>query len=80
MKYAFLGNMNNMGFVLAREMKKRNLDVTLFLDVGKDYILDRPESFDPSIHQPYPYWIIELNDEQKKKYKVLLLPFKKNPS
>ena len=75
MKYAFLGNMNNMGFVLAREMKKQNLDVTLFIDADRDYILDRPESFDPDIRMPFPDWIIELDGAQKKKIQRPFLLF-----
>ncbi len=68
MKYAFLGNMNNISFVFAREMRKRNIDVTLFIDVDKDYMLDRPESFDEEVRIPYPDWIVELSKNDKKKY------------
>jgi len=79
MKYAFLGNMNNMGFALSREMKKRGLDVTLFVDADKVYLLDRPESFDETISLPYPQWIIELNKEEKEQIKKpFLLPLNKN--
>lgn len=59
-RFAFVGNMNNMPFLYAREMHQRGVDVVLYLDSPADYQLDRPESIDPSVGPPFPTWIREI--------------------
>ncbi|MBK7882971.1 MAG: hypothetical protein IPJ81_03515 [Chitinophagaceae bacterium] len=82
MKYAFLGNMNNMSYMFAREMKKCGHDVTLFIDVPADYKLDRPEAMDLNIGNIYPEWIIELKSDYRALTRSILklytLPLFKN--
>ncbi len=79
MKYCFLGNMNNMAFVFARQMIQEGFDVTLFVDAEKDNMLDRPESMDSSLGDPYPIWIRELSPIQKAIIKKpFLLGLRKN--
>jgi glycosyltransferase involved in cell wall biosynthesis len=59
MRIVFLGNMNNLAFSLAGELKKRGFDVTFIVDAQKQVLLDRPESWDKSLENNYPPWIIE---------------------
>lgn len=59
-RFAFVGNMNNMPFLYAREMKDLGLDAVLFVDAPHEVKLDRPESVDSSIEYPYPNWLIEI--------------------
>jgi glycosyltransferase involved in cell wall biosynthesis len=61
MKTCFLGNMNNFPFGIAKEFHKRNYQVTQFIDVPKDNLLDRPESVDKKLNADYPDWIVDLN-------------------
>jgi hypothetical protein len=58
-KVIFLGNMNNMPYTFAREIKKLGQPVTLLIDVSASYPLDRPESFDDRVTYPYDSWIKE---------------------
>ena len=60
MKICFLGNMNNFPFGVAKEFQKRNYQVTQFVDVSKDFLLDRPESTDKKLIDNYPDRIIDL--------------------
>ncbi len=60
MRIVFLGNMNNLTFYSARELKKRGFDVTFIVDVDKNILLDRPESWDKTLSSTYPDWIKEL--------------------
>jgi glycosyltransferase involved in cell wall biosynthesis len=61
LKIAFVGNSNNMPYVYAKAMIAQDLDVTLFLDRPKSYLLDRPESNDPEhFESGLPSWIVEL--------------------
>lgn len=48
-----------MPYCFAKELKKRNFDITFIVDTEKDYLLDRPESWDREIGDQYPSWIIE---------------------
>jgi glycosyltransferase involved in cell wall biosynthesis len=59
MRIAFLGNMNNLGYVYAKALRKRGYEVTLFLDVDKSYFLDRPESWEGGELEGDTSWIIE---------------------
>lgn len=59
MRIAFLGNMNNMGYTYAKELKHRGYEVTLFLDTNKNYLLDRPESWEGHDNVNDTSWIIE---------------------
>ena len=59
MRLVFLGNMNNLPFYFAQEFKKRGFDVTFIVDVNKDYLLDRPESWNKELDNNYPGWILE---------------------
>ncbi len=61
MKICFLGNMNNFSFGIAKEFHKRNYQVTQFIDVPPNNLLDRPESLDKSLTGNYPDWIVNLN-------------------
>lgn len=60
MKIAFLGNVNNFPFVLARAFKSLGHDV-IFL-VNSVNRLDRPEHKYPSITLPYPEWILDVGE------------------
>lgn len=60
MRIVFLGNMNNLTFYPARELKKRGFDVTFIVDVDKNILLDRPESWDKTLSSTYPDWIKEM--------------------
>ncbi len=59
MKIVFIGNMNNMPFYFAKEFKKKGFDVTFIVDAEKNYLLDRPESWDKELENNYPDWVIE---------------------
>lgn len=67
MKIVFLGNMNNLTYYSAKELKKRGFDVTFIVDAEKKNLLDRPESWDKTLDNSYPEWIKEivLNDSFK---------------
>jgi glycosyltransferase involved in cell wall biosynthesis len=60
MKVVFLGNMNNLPFYFAKGLQQAGVDVTFIVDADKDFLLDRPESWDHSIGHTYPEWIIEM--------------------
>lgn len=60
MRYAFVGNMNNMSYLFSRAMKTQGIDVVLYLDAPPAYKLDRPEACDPNLSYPYPSWIKEM--------------------
>lgn len=60
-KICFIGNMNNFPFGIAKEFKKMGYDVTQFIDVPKEYLLDRPESENDNYYRRYPDWIVDLN-------------------
>ena len=59
MRIAFLGNMNNMGYVYAKALRQRGYEVTLFLDANKTFLLDRPESWEGYDNKNNSDWIIE---------------------
>lgn len=80
MRIVFLGNMNNLTFYPARELKKRGFDVTFIVDADKKNLLDRPESWDKTLINAYPDWIKEmvLPDSLKAfKFSVPLIYLKK---
>lgn len=60
MRYAFVGNMNNMSYLFSREMKNQEIDVVLYVDVPPEFKLDRPEAYDSNVSYPYPNWIKEI--------------------
>lgn len=60
MRICFLGNMNNFPFGVAKEFHKRNYQITQFIDVPENLLLDRPESTDERLKGNYPDWIIDL--------------------
>lgn len=74
MKIAFLGNMNNVVFHLAESLHKCKYDVTLFIDAPKNFLLDRPESINPSLRNKYPSWIKEMIVEDKLKALRIIFP------
>lgn len=67
MKILFLGNMNNLPYYFASELKKREFNINFIVDACKRNLLDRPESWDNSLTNNYPNWINEmiLNDNFK---------------
>lgn len=67
MKILFLGNMNNLPYYFASELKKREFNINFIVDACKGNLLDRPESWDNSLNNNYPNWINEmiLNDNFK---------------
>lgn len=73
MRIAFLGNMNNMGYVIAKGLRGKGYDVTLLVDVPASELIDRPESFDESLKKGYPNWIINLPSSAK--YRILKFSF-----
>lgn len=76
LKICFLGNMNNFPFGIAKEFKKKNYNVTQFIDVPEGYLLDRPESEDKNFINNYPDWIVDLklNDFEKRRVFYFLFP------
>ena len=59
MKIGFLGNTNNYPFLLAYELRNK-ADILFFVDAGKDFFLDRPETYSGNlISYPYPPNFIE---------------------
>lgn len=58
MKLAFLGNMNNMPLVYARELRALGHDVHFYVDAVPGETLNRPESRSSEYAQ-YPEWMIE---------------------
>lgn len=78
-RYLFFGNMNNIAYVYAREMKNRGLDVTLILNAPRCHRLDRPEFYDSSLSYPLPEWIIEMPESENLTItKLPYLPFIKD--
>ncbi len=61
LRYAFVGNMNNMSYLFSRAMKNQGNDVVLYLDAPPGYKLDRPEACDLNLSYPYPDWIKEMS-------------------
>lgn len=59
MKIVFLGNMNNLTFYMANGLKEKGFNISFIVDAEKDFLLDRPESWNNEITNPYPDWIIE---------------------
>lgn len=59
-KVVFLGNMNNLPYYFASELKKRGIDITFIVDADKNNLLDRPESWDNKLANTYPEWIKEI--------------------
>ena len=59
MRIVFLGNMNNLPYNIAKGFKKKGYDITFIVDAEKDFLLDRPESWDNELINNYPDWIIE---------------------
>jgi glycosyltransferase involved in cell wall biosynthesis len=57
--YIFMGNMNSMPMMYARELKSRGSSVFFFVDAKKNNYLCRPEATFSDIKYPYPEWIIE---------------------
>lgn len=62
MRFAFLGNMNNMAYQVAKYMRAKGVDVTLFVDAPSHYLLDRPEAWDAELARGYPDWIVDLKN------------------
>lgn len=60
MKIVFLGNMNNLTYYTAQELKKRGFDITFIVDADKKNLLDRPESWNKILSNAYPDWIKEM--------------------
>jgi len=60
MKIVFLGNMNNIVFAVAKRLHEKNYDVTFLIDAPKNFLLDRPESYEPELSGNYPAWIKEV--------------------
>lgn len=58
MKLAFVGNMNNMPLVYARELRKMGHDVDFYVDAPRSDALNRPERRYPE-YACYPDWMIE---------------------
>ena len=52
--------MNNFPFGVCKELHARGFQVTQFVDVPKEYQLDRPESTDHILDNNYPEWIVDL--------------------
>jgi glycosyltransferase involved in cell wall biosynthesis len=59
MKIVFFGNMNNLPYYIAKGLRQKGLDITFIVDVDKNYLLDRPESWDKELQNGYPNWIVE---------------------
>lgn len=59
MKIAFLGNMNNLPYYIAKGLQQRGYNITFIVDADKSYLLDRPDSWDKELQSGYPGWIIE---------------------
>ena len=59
MKIVFLGNMNNLPYYIAKGLKEKGFDISFIVDAEKNFLLDRPESWDNTITGNYPNWIIE---------------------
>ncbi len=59
MKIAFLGNMNNLPYYIAKGLKQKGLNVTFIVDAEKIFLLDRPESWDNELVDKYTDWIVE---------------------
>ena len=55
----FMGSMNALPMVYALEMKKYGYEVIYLVDAPQKDTLSRPENHYPSIHYPYPDWIVE---------------------
>lgn len=56
----FLGSMNAMPMMYAKELRKKGYEVVYFVDRPKSDTLSRPEYHFPDIEYPYPSWIIEI--------------------
>ncbi len=74
MKIVFLGNMNNLPFYFAKEIKDRGYDVTFIVDANKELLLDRPESLNKIYVNNYPDWIIERPVSEKMKFLKFCYP------
>ena len=72
-KIAFVGNMNNMPYMFSKEMRKKNENVTLYVDAPPDFKLDRPEAYDKTLSYPYPGWIKEIQPTGIKSFHKLRL-------
>jgi glycosyltransferase involved in cell wall biosynthesis len=59
MKIAFLGNMNNLPYYIAKGLQQKGYSITFMVDAGKAFLLDRPESWDKELQNGYPGWITE---------------------
>jgi glycosyltransferase involved in cell wall biosynthesis len=59
MRIAFLGNMNNLPYYIAKGLKSRGFDISFIVDAEKHFLLDRPESWDADLKNHYPGWIVE---------------------
>lgn len=59
MKVAFLGNVNNHPFIVAKHFRDKNVEVIFFLDTAPENTLSRPESTG-LVNYPYPDWIREV--------------------
>lgn len=59
MKIFFFGNVNNYPLILAKELKKKGHEVTVFIESDKP--LFRPENRLKEIKGNYPNWIIDIS-------------------
>ena len=66
--------MNNLPYYFANELQKRGLDITFVVDVNKENLLDRPESWDNKLANSYPGWIKEMILGEKLKALKFTMP------
>lgn len=76
MKILHAGNMANLGYLAARELRKSGLDVDLLLEKNSPKGSD-PKRFDPLLNENYPEWILFF-DKKKSSWKYDIIKVMRN--